>query len=292
MKEAHASPTNQSELLARAVAGDKQALEDLLLSVQDMIFNLSLRMLGTIPDAEDASQEILVRVMTGLSSFRGESAFSTWVFRIAANHLQNYRKNMFAQHPLSFELYGQDISCGKERDVPDLTQGVDRKLLEEELKYSCTNVMLQCFDPESRCIYILGTMFHIDSRVAGEILGMTPEAYRQRLSRIRRKMAEFLKEYCGLSGTGSCRCSRRVNYAIATHRLDPQKQEYSGLGTLAPGQLTEFKNAMEEMDGYSTFFSGLPAYRSPDKLQALLMEILNSRAAAVVCSALAEEGTE
>ena len=65
---------------------------------------------------------------------------------------------------------------------------------------SCTNVMLQCLDGESRCIYILGTMFKADSRIAGEILGMTPEAYRQKLSRIRRKVAEFLKEYCGLAG--------------------------------------------------------------------------------------------
>ena len=45
-------------------------------------------MLGTIQDAEDASQEILIRVMNNLASFRGESAFSTWVFRIAVNHLE------------------------------------------------------------------------------------------------------------------------------------------------------------------------------------------------------------
>ena len=62
-------------------------------------------MLGTFPDAEDASQEILLRVMTHLSSFRGESAFSTWVFRIAANYLSGYRKHLFAQRPLSLPQY-------------------------------------------------------------------------------------------------------------------------------------------------------------------------------------------
>ena len=66
------------------------------------------------------------------------------------------------------------------------------KLLAEELKLSCTNVMLQCLDAESRCIFILGTMFGIDSRIAGEILGITADSYRQRLSRIRRKMADSL----------------------------------------------------------------------------------------------------
>ena len=74
-------------LVSRAVEGDQEALEQLLTEVQDLVFNLSLRMLGTIQDAEDASQEILIRVMNNLASFRGESAFSTWVFRIAVNHL-------------------------------------------------------------------------------------------------------------------------------------------------------------------------------------------------------------
>ncbi|MEZ3470429.1 MAG: RNA polymerase sigma factor, partial [Schaedlerella sp.] len=179
-------------LVEQATAGDKKALEALAAGVQDMVFNLSLRMLGTFADAEDAAQDILLKMITHLSSFRGDSAFTTWVFRIAVNHLKNYKKHMLARFPLSFEYYGDDIENGKIQDVPDLTQNVEKDLLAEELKMSCTNVMLQCLDPESRCIFILGTMFQLDSRIAGEILEMTPEAYRQRLSRVRRKMADFL----------------------------------------------------------------------------------------------------
>lgn len=170
-------------LIDKATAGDKRSLETVLLSVQDLVFNLSLRMLGSFPDAEDATQDILLKVITYLSSFKKDSAFSTWVFRIASNHLQTYKKHMFAKFPLSFEFYGDDIVNGKIDDVPDLTQDVERSVLAEELKISCTNVMLQCLDPESRCIFILGTMFRVDSQIAGDILGITPEAYRQRLSR-------------------------------------------------------------------------------------------------------------
>ena len=176
-----------SILIEQATAGDRSALETVLTGVQDLVFNLSLRMLGTFHDAEDASQDILLKVMTHLSSFKGESAFTTWVFRIAVNHLKDYKKHMF----------GDDIRNGKIQDVPDLTQNIDQSILAEELKLSCTNVMLQCLDPESRCIFILGTMFRVDSRIAGDILGITPEAYRQRLSRVRKKMAAFLSEYCG-----------------------------------------------------------------------------------------------
>ena len=273
------------KLVRLAAEGDKGALEQLLTGVQDLVFNLSLRMLGTIHDAEDASQEILIRVMTNLASFRGESAFSTWVFRIAVNHLKNYRKSMFARQPLSFEYYGEDIVSGKEKDIPDLTMGVDRNLLEQELKLSCTNVMLQCLDADSRCIYILGTMFRVDSRLAAEILDLSPEAYRQRLSRIRKKMAGFLEEYCGLSGKGVCSCGKRVSYAIASHRVNPEKPEYTSLKENTEF-LLECKTAMEEIDDLSMVFSSLPAYRTTKAAREYLDEFLKSDCYSTISNAL------
>lgn len=272
------------KLVRLAAEGDKGALEQLLTGVQDLVFNLSLRMLGTIHDAEDASQEILIRVMTNLASFRGESAFTTWVFRIAVNHLKNYRKSMFAQHPLSFEYYGEDIVSGKEKDIPDLTMGVDRNLLEQELKLSCTNVMLQCLDTDSRCIYILGTMFRVDSRLAAEILEISPEAYRQRLARIKKKMAGFLDEYCGLSSKGVCSCSKRISYAIATHRVNPEKPEYTSLEENTEF-LQECKTAMEEIDDRSLVFSSLPAYRTTRAARQYLNEFLKSDCYSMISNA-------
>lgn len=260
-------------LAEQAASGDREALEVLLSGVQDLIFNLSLRMLGTVQDAQDASQEILLKVMTHLSSYRGESAFSTWTFRIAANHLQSYRRSMFSQRPLSFEVYGYDIANGRAQDVPDLTQGVDHALLERELKLSCTNVMLQCLDAPSRLVFILGTMFRLDSRVAGEVLGMTPEAYRQKLSRVRRKMSEFLAGYCGLSGTGMCSCARRVNYAIASHRIRPDVPEYTQMDERG-ALIDSFTDAMEELDDASRVFASLPCYRSAPQVQKWIEDLL------------------
>lgn len=262
-----------TNLVDQAVAGDKKSLELLLTGVQDLVFNLSLRMLGSVPDAEDASQEILLKIMTHLSTFRKESAFTTWVFRIAANHLQNYKKHMFAKYPLSFEYYGADIASGKEKDMPDLTQGVDRGILEQELKLACTNVMLQCLDAESRCIFILGTMFHVDSRIAGDILGMTPEAYRKRLSRIREQVSGFLKQYCGLSG-GRCSCKKRIDYAIAGHRVDPNCLTYSSLEEQEV--MKNFVTAMEETDNLSLIFSTFPTYRATQNARQFLSEFLQS----------------
>lgn len=264
----------QNALASKAMSGDKAALEALLAGVQDLVFSLALRMLGSIPDAEDATQEILIKVMTHLNTFRGESVFSTWVFRIAANHLKSYRKGMFAQRPLSFEFYAADILSGAQNDLPDPESSVDRSLLTQELKLSCTNVMLQCLDAESRCIFILGTMFHADSRVAGEILDMTPEAYRQKLSRIRKKVAAFLGTYCGLSGTGCCSCQRRVPYAISQHRLRPDALEYLAL---EPAESTlAFVRTMEEIDELSLVFASMPIYRASAGARRFLADFLRS----------------
>jgi RNA polymerase sigma factor (sigma-70 family) len=263
-------------LVGKATAGDKKALEMLVAGVQDLVFNLSLRMLGTFADAEDATQDILLKMITHLSSFRGDSSFTTWVFSIAANHLKNYKKHMFAHYPLSFEYYGDDIENGKIKDVPDLTQNVEKDILAEELKMSCTNVMLQCLDVESRCIFILGTMFKIDSRIAGDILEMTPEAYRQRLSRIRKKMADFLGQYCGEYGRGRCKCMDRVNYAIQNHRINPLQLDYKAAEEISIETMTEVKNAMEDIDDLSQDFSFCKPYRSPERTKYLIQEFLDS----------------
>lgn len=263
-------------LIEAAVSGSKEALEELLAGIQDIVFNLSLRMLGTVPDAEDAAQDILIRVMTNLTSFRRECAFKTWVYRLAVNYLINYKKTMFAQHPLDFEFYGNDIRYGNLDGTEPLLDDLTREELAQELKLSCTNVMLQCLDAESRCIFILGTMFKIDSRVAGEALHMTPENYRQRLSRTRSKVAAFLAEYCGLTETGMCSCIRRVNYAAARGRVNPKKLEYVNLHPLDKNLLFECKEEMEKLDELACSFEALPCYRTTISTKAVLEKLLNS----------------
>ena len=107
---------------------------------------------------------------------------------------------------------------------------------------SCTNVMLQCLDVESRCISYWARCFSWTVCMAGEILEMTPEAYRQRLSRVRRKMADFLGQYCGEYGGGRCRCKDRVNYAIQSRRLNPLQLDY----------MTASEISIETMNGGET----------------------------------------
>ena len=84
-------PAIEPEQLQRARQGEPAALDALLLALQAPVYNLALRILGRREDAQDASQEILLRITTHLASFRGDSQFSTWAFRIASNVLLTAR---------------------------------------------------------------------------------------------------------------------------------------------------------------------------------------------------------
>lgn len=266
-----------NDLITRATMGDNKSLETVLLEVNDLVFNLSLRMLGTVDDAKDASQDILIRIMTNLASFRKESSFQTWVYRLATNYLINYKKSMFARQTLDFDFYANDIKAGYIDNTDDLLMKLSEEELSHELKMSCTNVMLQCLDPQTRCIFILGTMFKVDSKIAGEILDMTPENYRQKLSRARRKMASFLGEYCGLTKTGTCNCKKRVGYAIKEHRINPQKLDFRGLSILDSNILMSCKESMEEIDELSETFEKFPHYQSSLEVKQFIQNLLQSK---------------
>ena len=94
---AESAPTEQEDQnsVLRARGGDRKALEDLIERHQAWIYNTALRMLFHPQDAEDATQEILVKVVTRLSSFEGRSSFRTWLYRIVANHLLNVKRQYF-----------------------------------------------------------------------------------------------------------------------------------------------------------------------------------------------------
>ena len=75
----------EAELIARAKAGDQGAFEQLVLDNQNRVYSLALRMLGDPEDAQDAAQEAFLNAWRALPTFKGESSFSTWVYRLTSN---------------------------------------------------------------------------------------------------------------------------------------------------------------------------------------------------------------
>jgi RNA polymerase sigma factor (sigma-70 family) len=138
------------DLVRQAKEGSREALESLVQAVQDRIYGLALRMLGSLVDAEDAAQEILIKVVTRLDSFRQESAFTTWVYRIAANHLLTTRKRLAENQAVSFEAYEALLEMAVASEWPESVPEAERGLIVKEVMLSCTHGMLLGLDRPHR----------------------------------------------------------------------------------------------------------------------------------------------
>ncbi len=211
-----------SQLVAAAVGGDRQALEELLKLTADDVRRLAQRMLWHPEDAEDATQEILVKVATRLSTFRGDARVSTWIHRIAVNHLLTTRRRRAEDPSLTFSAFGRELA--EDLDAAYDPRGVDEDLLAQEVMVGCTQGMLLCLDREDRMAYVLGEVLQFSSQDAATVCSVTPAAYRKRLQRARSRLQAFMRGHCGLlDPANACRCHRRVGAAIAHGRADPSK---------------------------------------------------------------------
>src|SRR5947199_9307587 len=98
-----------AELVEQARNGDRAALEKLVLRHQAWIYNIAVRMVFQPQDAEEVTQEVLVKAITKLSTFKGESKFRTWLYRIAANHVLNMKRRSAESRVTTFADYGTAI---------------------------------------------------------------------------------------------------------------------------------------------------------------------------------------
>jgi RNA polymerase sigma factor (sigma-70 family) len=261
-------PAVDDRLVRRAADGDGAALETVLRAVQDDLYRLAMRMLWHPADAEDATQEILVRIATRLGSFRGEAAFGTWAYRVAVNHLLTTRRRRAERAALSFEEFAADLASGLDRaySAPD----VDDALLEEEVKVGCTQAMLLCLDRGHRAAYILGEVFELPSAEAAWVLELAPAAYRKRLSRARDRIRSFMEGHCGLvRAENACRCRRRIGTAIATGRVDPESLLFA-----RPGAVRRGVAEMEGLHASAAVLRSHPDTRAPDAMARRVLDLV------------------
>jgi RNA polymerase sigma factor (sigma-70 family) len=180
-------------------------------------------MVGGPQDAEDVTQEILIKLLTKLSTFQGKSSFRTWVYRIVANHVINMRKQSREFFFRSFEGHGALIDLTPDLDLPDQESvPVDVKLLVEETRIGCMTGTLLCLDRTQRLVFILGGVLCVNSEIGGEILEISPENFRQQLSRARKQLNNFMEEKCGVMNPANpCKCARKTKAAIIAGYIDP-----------------------------------------------------------------------
>jgi RNA polymerase sigma factor (sigma-70 family) len=222
-----APETPDEELVHGAQSGSREATELLLIRHQPWIFNLAVRMLLRRADAEDATQDVLIKAFKALPTFRGDSKFRTWLYRSAVNHILNIKKASVAV--CSFDDAARGLERVPDLDLPDpRTVPVPIEILVEETKIGCTMGTLLCLDGRQRLVFILGEIFGVSDEVGAEIVDVTPVNFRQILSRARRDLYEYLRGNCSLVNPDApCKCVRKTRAFIQGGFVDPQKLQFT-----------------------------------------------------------------
>jgi RNA polymerase sigma factor (sigma-70 family) len=217
--------TALEDVAKRAIDGDRDALDRLVRALQDDVYGLALRMLWNREDAEDATQEILVRTVTRLAQFHFRSKLKTWVYRIAVNYILDVKKSAVERLQLTFERFADDLADGLSADGP---AEAERSLLTEEVKIGCTLGMLQCLDRPHRLAYVLGEILDLSGPDAAEALGISADLFRKRMQHARAAIESFTRTYCGLaSDDAACACHRRVPAALRVQRVRPDALDFA-----------------------------------------------------------------
>ena len=134
---------NDTELVDLSINGNKKALQTLIIRHQLFVYNLALKMVGNVADAEDITQEVFIKVITALAKFNGESKFRTWLYRITVNHFLNNKKKNGKLQVVNFESYFNDIDNIPSFDLNDQEQKEYKDTI-EEIRINCTTGMLLC----------------------------------------------------------------------------------------------------------------------------------------------------
>lgn len=237
-----------NDLVAQAMSGDARALDALCRGLESPVFRLCLRMLGSRRDAEDATQEILVKVITHLSDFEGRSAFMTWVHRIAVRHVLALRESKAEARAVAMDDFPALIDSGLAFAASAPPPTPEERVLAKEVRLSCTQGMLLALGRDERLAIVLVDVLGLDAAEAAEVAEVGHDAMRKRLSRARERLEAFLKAKCGIANPDApCRCERQIP-AKQSMGLKPTLTELTAPGEDVMAASAELRSAREVLN--------------------------------------------
>ncbi|WP_394751036.1 RNA polymerase sigma factor [Spongiimicrobium salis] len=273
IKKMFDTTTSDTVLIENALAGNKTALEELIKKYQDWIYNVALTFVGDKDSAADLTQEVLLKIITKLSSFKQKSAFKTWVYRILKNHFLNMERGKYEVDAPTFEEFGQGLDQLPNESLSDYSYEVENKLLVKEAKISCMKGMLLCLDREQRMIYIIGALFEFPDSVGSEIMEISKENFRVKLHRAKKQLYQFMDNKCGLVHKNNpCRCARKTASFIKMGFVDPinlhfQRNTIAEINKVIDTKVEVYTNDVKSE--YQKLFQEHPFLQSPDALEAI-----------------------
>jgi len=278
-KETFSDGTSLERLVDLAKGGQRDALEELVRRIQDGIYNLALRTLFLPADAEDATQEILIKVITHLADFKRESRFTTWVFRVATNHLLTTHQRRAEKRGFSFERAEEAIEAALSMSSPTDAEVCENSLIAEEVRLACLQGMLLCLSREIRLAFILGVVFEVTSVEGSYILNITQESFRQRLSRGRKMIQDFMTKKCSLVNPDNpCACAKLIPHEIRIKMLDPENLRFSTHRCHAreSGSALAQLKELDEMRRVAVLFRAHPNYAAPQSFAESVKKLVET----------------
>ncbi len=219
-------------------------MNGLILRHQPFIYNIAWKMMGDPIKAEDLTQEALLKVITNLSSFKSESSFRTWAYRIVRNHFLNDLNKPSNKFASNFEDLGHMLDAGKSVELT-FEEREQKKEEIREVRLQCLSGMLLCLTQEQRLIYIIGDIFNADHTIGSEIMEISKVNYRKKLSNARRDLHNFMLNKCGLVNKANpCRCHKKVTVALEKGMIEAKNLLFN------QKEFSTFKAALEPDANY------------------------------------------
>lgn len=274
-------PERDLALLAKIREGDRRALSELIQNHQGYVYNVALKFFNHLADAEDATQEVLIKIISHLGSYDPQRAgFRTWLYRITFNHFLNTRKKDHElRYAIGFEKLFDIVNEAPDQELSEAEEA-DMRLEIEESKVACMAGMIMCLDREQRLIYIVGEVFEIDHQLGADIFQITPDNFRQQLSRARKDLYQWMHRRCGLVNLENpCRCPKKTKSFIERGYVNPESLKWHSDYKQRIFQLSKERidEVLIERDRiYSVLFRQHPFKDPKEDAQAILEVIIQN----------------
>jgi RNA polymerase sigma-70 factor (ECF subfamily) len=183
-------------LLRRLRERDERAFRELVAEHRDKVFNLTYRMLGNRAEAEDVAQEVFISVFKTIDTFREESKFSTWLYRVTVNHCKNRIKYLSRRHDRDQDEFdeGVDGATAAAVTAPRPASRPDRQLEGAQLEIILQQAIGE-LDDEHRVLVILRDVEDLSMEEICEITGLPDGTVKSRLHRARMALRKKLQRH-------------------------------------------------------------------------------------------------
>lgn len=182
------SPEFEKEIIASVLRGNTDAFEALVKEHEKLVYNLALRMVRNPEDAADMAQETFIKAFRNLSSFKGDSKFSVWLYRIAANVCTDFLRSKSRTQTISLTVDDGDEA---EISVPDLSGSAEDKLM-RKLSREAVQKGLNELSPDYRMPLVLREINGLSYAEIAEVLSLEEGTVKSRIFRARKKLCEHL----------------------------------------------------------------------------------------------------